>query len=62
MNRMYGKARELAGKVSGEHGIGLAKRPYLKAAEPPEALALMRRIKAAFDPGNILNPHKVCED
>ena len=62
MERMYSHARELDGQVSGEHGIGLAKRPYLKESLQPEDLALMRRIKTAFDPTNILNPHKVCED
>ncbi len=61
MELMYKKAHELEGQVSGEHGIGLAKRPYLKESLDPEALALMRRIKAAFDPKNILNPHKVCQ-
>lgn len=62
MELMYEKAHALEGQVSGEHGIGLAKRPYLKESLDPEALALMRRIKAAFDPKNILNPHKVCQD
>lgn len=62
MERMYSHARELDGQVSGEHGIGLAKRPYLKESLQPEDIALMRRIKTAFDPTNILNPHKVCED
>ena len=62
MDRMYEKARVLQGQVSGEHGIGLAKRSYLKQSMPPETIALMQRIKAAFDPQNILNPHKVCED
>ena len=62
MERMYDHARDLDGQVSGEHGIGLAKRPYLKQSLQPEGLALMRRIKTAFDPTNILNPHKVCED
>jgi glycolate oxidase len=46
----------LGGAVSGEHGIGHAKKAYLAAIEDPAKLALMRRIKAAFDPANILNP------
>lgn len=61
MNRMYEKARELRGQVSGEHGIGLVKRPYLKESLPEANLALMRGIKQVFDPNNILNPHKVCQ-
>ena len=58
---LYAKARELGGQVSGEHGIGVAKRPYLRAALPPAANALMRGIKAVFDPKNILNPGKVVQ-
>ncbi len=44
------------GAISGEHGIGLAKKEYLATMESPAKLALYRRIKAAFDPANILNP------
>ena len=62
MELMYAHAKELDGQVSGEHGIGLAKHPYLKDSLDPEAIALMNRIKKAFDPKNILNPHKVCQD
>ena len=56
---LYAKARELGGQVSGEHGIGVAKRPYLRETLSPEVGALMRGIKAVFDPKNILNPGKV---
>ena len=56
---LYGKARELGGQVSGEHGIGLAKKPYLAESIAPEIRALMRGVKAAFDPQGILNPDKV---
>ncbi len=61
MERIYQKARELKGEVSGEHGIGYAKRPYMKKAKDPALLALMQAVKAAFDPDHILNPHKVCQ-
>lgn len=57
---LYEKAAELGGMVSGEHGIGWAKRSYLEDRLGPVQLALMARIKAAFDPNGILNPHKVC--
>ena len=56
---LYSKAKALGGKVSGEHGIGYAKRPYLGESLSPEALRLMSGIKALFDPKNILNPSKV---
>ena len=49
------------GAISGEHGIGLGKRKYLAAIEDPAKLALWRRIKAAFDPANILNPGAIFE-
>jgi len=61
MERIYQKARDLKGEVSGEHGIGYAKRPYLKKAKDPALLALMQAVKTAFDPNHILNPHKVSQ-
>ena len=60
MQRMYDKAKTMNGQVSGEHGIGLAKKPYLKESLDPATIILMQRIKKAFDPNGILNPHKVC--
>ena len=62
MEKMYAKARAMEGQVSGEHGIGFAKRPYLKESLDPAAVAVMQGIKKAFDPNNILNPRKVCFD
>ncbi|MEY8352770.1 FAD-binding oxidoreductase [Lachnospiraceae bacterium 54-53] len=61
MDKIYAKARALNGQVSGEHGIGYAKKSYLAEAMDPAAVELMRGIKKAFDPKNILNPHKVCQ-
>jgi glycolate oxidase len=49
----------LGGTLSGEHGIGIAKRPYMPLAMQEANLRLMRGIKAAFDPNGILNPGKV---
>ena len=62
MGKLYEKGRELDGQVSGEHGIGFAKKPYLKKALSPELMSIMREIKRVFDPNNILNPHKICDD
>ena len=56
---LYAKAKELGGQVSGEHGIGFAKKPFLAESLAPEVRALMRGIKQVFDPKGILNPHKV---
>lgn len=56
---LYNKAGQLGGKVSGEHGIGYAKRPYLADSLDEQSIALMAGIKKVFDPNNILNPSKV---
>lgn len=61
MEEMYVKARTLRGQVSGEHGIGFAKKPYLNESLSLECVELMKRIKLAFDPKNLLNPGKVCQ-
>ena len=53
--------RQLEGQVSGEHGIGYAKKPYLRESLPEKNLDLMNGIKKVFDPKNILNPHKVAQ-
>jgi glycolate oxidase len=47
---------EMGGAISAEHGIGKAKKEYFLELEDPNKVALMRRIKAAFDPNGILNP------
>ena len=57
---LYAKAREFGGMVSGEHGIGYAKKPYLAKQVGENQIELMRSIKKVFDPKNILNPGKVC--
>lgn len=56
---MYSKSQELGGQVSGEHGIGCAKIPYLQKAMGAERMSLLKSIKLAFDPRLILNPGKV---
>lgn len=58
---MYKKSVELNGQVSGEHGIGYAKKTYLVEQYGDEYMNLMKGIKLVFDPKNILNPGKVCQ-
>lgn len=51
-------AIEVGGTVTGEHGIGVARKEFL-AKQNPEAFEIMKKIKAALDPGNLLNPGKM---
>ncbi len=50
---------EMGGTLSGEHGIGLSKAPFMKIAFSDAEIELFKRIKKAFDPNNILNPGKM---
>ena len=59
MNQLYAEARLLRGEVSGEHGIGHAKKEFLAQSVGDTQMALMRGIKAVFDPRGILNPGKI---
>jgi len=52
----------LEGSISGEHGIGFTKAPYLGLELSRDEIALMKRVKAAFDPHGILNPGKIFPD
>jgi glycolate oxidase len=52
----------LEGSISGEHGIGFTKAPYLSLELSPDEIALMKRVKVAFDPHGILNPGKIFPD
>jgi glycolate oxidase len=56
MRGLFETGMALGGAISGEHGIGREKKRYYMELEDPVKLELMRRIKAAFDPNNILNP------
>ena len=58
---VYTLVRRHGGTVSAEHGIGLKKKPYLSYARSEPELELMRRLKTALDPENLLNPGKVVE-
>ena len=60
-DELYKRAREVGGLVSGEHGIGFAKKTYLIEQLGETQVSLMNGIKKVFDPNNILNPGKVCQ-
>jgi D-lactate dehydrogenase len=59
MGRVFTLAVSLGGTLSGEHGIGLAKRDFMPQAIDAPTLGMMRAIKAVFDPDGILNPGKL---
>ena len=56
---IYRAALSLGGTISGEHGTGLAKKPWLELQRGTRAVAVMRSIKDALDPNGLLNPGKV---
>ncbi|HPF16491.1 MAG TPA: FAD-linked oxidase C-terminal domain-containing protein [Thermotogota bacterium] len=60
LKRLYQKVIELGGTLSGEHGIGIKRLPYLPMALSEAQISLIKRIKVAFDPNVILNPGKIC--
>lgn len=57
--RLFEDVIELGGTLSGEHGIGVLKAPYLPLEQSAELIALQKDLKRAFDPGNLLNPGKI---
>lgn len=59
LGRIFEVGVSLGGTISGEHGLGYAKRDYLHLAFDKGKIELMKRIKKAFDPNNIMNPDKV---
>jgi FAD/FMN-containing dehydrogenase len=58
---VYGSLGSRGGIISAEHGIGLDKRAYLHHSRNAEEIRLMKLLKSALDPANILNPGKVLE-
>ncbi|MGW8287242.1 MAG: FAD-binding oxidoreductase, partial [Desulfobulbales bacterium] len=57
--RLFEYVLSLSGTLSGEHGVGITKAPYLSLELDETSLALMQKIKNVFDPNNILNPGKI---
>jgi glycolate oxidase len=62
LHELFAEGLRLGGAISGEHGIGHAKQAHFLELEDPVKIALMRRIKTAFDPHNILNPGTLLND
>ena len=60
-DEMYERANAVGGLVSGEHGIGYAKKGYMRQQLGDTQIELMNGIKKVFDPNNILNPGKICQ-
>jgi glycolate oxidase len=60
--RLFEGVVALEGSISGEHGIGYTKAPFLSLELSAEAIALSKRVKQAFDPHGILNPGKIFPD
>jgi glycolate oxidase len=56
LHRIFRAGMDLGGAISGEHGLGVMKKPYFAELEDPVKIELMRSIKKAFDPKGILNP------
>lgn len=53
--------RDVGGSIAAEHGIGVSRAPFLSWTRSPAELALMRVLKNAIDPQNILNPGKLLD-
>lgn len=56
---LFSLVRQHGGSIAAEHGIGLLKREFLSYSRTPPEIALMKSVKAAFDPLNLLNPGKI---
>jgi glycolate oxidase len=59
IREVFQAALDLNGTMSGEHGVGLSKAPYIELELSPDQIAAMKAIKHALDPNNILNPGKM---
>ncbi|MGA2692041.1 MAG: FAD-linked oxidase C-terminal domain-containing protein [Opitutaceae bacterium] len=61
MKEIFGHALSLGGTITGEHGVGLAKKPFLRDQIGDGSLALLKQVKRTLDPENLLNPGKIVD-
>ncbi|MBI3192686.1 MAG: glycolate oxidase subunit GlcD, partial [Pedosphaera parvula] len=61
LKEIFAQALALGGTITGEHGVGVAKRPFLRGQLGDASYALLKAVKRALDPNGILNPGKVSE-
>ncbi|MBL4575786.1 MAG: glycolate oxidase subunit GlcD, partial [Opitutaceae bacterium] len=59
MDDLFLKTIEMGGTITGEHGVGLAKKAYLKQQYKDYSYDLLKQVKQTLDPKNILNPGKI---
>jgi glycolate oxidase len=62
LGEIYRKTIDMGGKLTGEHGVGITAKDYMNIQMTPIEIALMKRIKYAFDPKGLLNPGKIFPD
>ena len=61
IKKLMQKVVDLGGVITGEHGVGLAKAPFMSLQHSKAEIASMKAVKAALDPKGILNPGKIFE-
>ena len=59
LDAIFKRTIALGGTITGEHGVGLAKKPWLRLQTGDASFELMRQVKAALDPNGLLNPGKI---
>jgi len=59
MKEIFDRALQLGGTITGEHGVGLAKKAFLRQQMGDASYSLLRQVKRSLDPGNLLNPGKI---
>ncbi|PIE06039.1 MAG: FAD-linked oxidase, partial [Sorangium cellulosum] len=62
IERLFREVLQMEGTISGEHGIGVLKAPYLGMELSPAMIGLQRQVKAVFDPEGLMNPGKIFEE